>query len=187
MTLYAGQGLNYKPLKSVAAGQTSPSKMSKLPHLSSLTWHCAAVCGDNLKSDGPQNSLEQHTRICCCSCSYHVKASGLWPSVFYSLATVHVYQQSAPSLLKQLAAVTITSGMRKDSCEGKAGDLSRALSHSAVQEASCPLCYCTCLKEVEGLQNLTWKTTSKQCLCMNCLKALNFYFVMVLIKVMVVE
>lgn len=109
-----------------------------------------------LRATGPHNSMEQHTPvcICCCSCSYHVNASGLWPFVFYSLATVYVYQQSAPSLLQQLAAVTITSAMRKDSCEGKARDLSDVLSHSAVQGASCSACYFTCLRTGGRTENI---------------------------------
>lgn len=112
-------------------------EMSELPYLSSLTWHDAVARGDNFKSG---RAHQQHGATYtgrCCSCRYHVNDSGLWPFVFYSLATVRVYQQSASNLLHRRAAVTITSGMRKDSCEWKAWDLPTALSHSAILGASC--------------------------------------------------
>lgn len=74
---------------------------------------------------------------------------------FYSLATVDAYRHTSPNaLLHRLAAVTITRGMRGDSCEGKARDLSRTLSPSVFQTASC------CLKR--GERTKSWKTTRRQ-------------------------
>lgn len=106
--------------------------------------------------------------------------------MFYSLATVHVYQQSAPSLLQQLAAVTITSAMKKDSCGGKARDLSGALS--AVQGASCSPSYCTCLRTGGRTENINLENYVKAVFMYFLYsKILNLYFVMVLIKVMAVE
>lgn len=70
-------------------------------HLTSLTWYGAVVCAGNGENDmTAHNSTEQHTQACvccCCSCRYHINAPGLWPFVFYSLATVNVYQQPATS------------------------------------------------------------------------------------------
>lgn len=63
-----------------------------------------------------QHRAASAARICC-RCGLYQRRLGGCGLPFYSLATRSVYRQG---LLEQLAAVTITSGMRRDSCEGKA-------------------------------------------------------------------
>lgn len=91
-----------------------------------------------------------------------------------------------PSRLQQLAAVTITSGMRKDSCEWKAGDFSRALSHSAVQRASRSLWYFTCPKRDGRSAEINLENLWQGSVCASLVFE-GTLFLYGLIKVMVVE
>lgn len=138
-------------------------------------------------SDTDSRQQQQTTRSgvdsAAVSCSYRTNASGLWPLVFfYSLATVHVYQQSAPGLLQQLAAVTITSGMRKDSCAGGRPEICpKRFPIRAVQRASCSPCYCTCLEGGGKTRRMDLDHYVKAVFSYRlCLKV--FHFVMVLIQ-----
>lgn len=125
--LYAVHCLHFRPQESISKGTGIPT-VKAAQFILPTAWHGAVVCEDKGKSDRVSQQhgttyIGMHLLLLLLQ-SYHVNDSGLWPFVFYSLATVYVYQQSAPSLLQQLAAVTITSRMRRDSCEVKAGDLS---------------------------------------------------------------
>lgn len=108
---------------------------------------------------GDSSSAEQHPQHVSAAASITERLQGLRPSLFSSLATRSVYQQG---LLEQLAAVTITSGMRPDSCERKARDLSRSFSHSLFQTASC------CLKWGERSYNLKDSVKTAIFFCQLC-------------------
>lgn len=172
--------LHNKPLESLSA-------RTDWPHLPGSTWRGAAVCGDNFKRPGRHYSAgATYTGMYLLLLLWLSRKS-------LGVVAFQVLQPSNGSCVptvgpRSVAAVTITSGMRKDSCEGKAGDLSRALSHSAVQGASCSPCYCTRLKRrKKGGETLTWKLSQAVFMHPLCLKVLKFYFGLVSIKVMLVE